>query len=151
MNLILLASIVVVGIAVVVLAVHYTGGSRPGRFETVFDAIAAYRGDYPETQVLDGRLTQGRDAAFLRLASPDRVGFVQVFGQHFLTREIGPADLAASVAANHATISVSPRDFTWRGGRYVFDDAAIAAEVAGWFPKAALDAPRHHIGSVRHG
>lgn len=151
MNLILLASIVVAGIAVVVLAVHYTGGSRPGRFETVFDAIAAYRGDHPETEVLDGRLTQGCDAAFLRLATPDRVGFVQVFGQHFLTREIGPADLAANVVADHAAFTVSPRDFTWKGGRYVFDDTAIAAEVADWFPNAALDAPRHHIGSVRHG
>ncbi len=151
MSLVLLASIVVVGIAVVVLAVHYSGGSRSGQFETVFDAIAAYRGDYSETKVLDGRLTQTRDVAFLRLSTPGRVGYVQIFGQHFLTREIGASDLAASVVADHAAINLSPRDFTWRGGRYVFDDTAVAAEVAGWFPQAALEAPRYHIGSVRHG
>lgn len=151
MSLVLLASIVVVGIAVVVFAVHHTGGSRTGQFETVFDAIAAFRGDHPETEVLDGRLTQARDAAFLLLATPGRVGFVTVFGQHFLSREIGVADLATSVTTDHAAIVISPRDFTWKGGRYVLADTAVAAEVAGWFPEAALDAPRYHIGSVRHG
>lgn len=151
MSLTLLASIVVIGIAVVVLAVHYTGGSRAGQFETAFDAIAAFRGDYPEAEVLDSRLTQRRDAAFLRLAEPERVGFVQVFGQHFLARVIGPSDLAASVTADHAAITVAPRDFTWKGGRYVFDDTAVAAEVAGWFPQPAADAARQHIASVRHG
>lgn len=151
MSLVLLASIVVVGIAVVVLAVHYTGGSRTGQFETVFDAIAAFRGEHPETEVLDGRLTQGRDAAFLQLATPGRVGFVTVFGQHFLTREIGASDLVASVRADHAAIVVAPRDFTWKGGRYVFDDTGVAMEVAGWFPEAASSVPRYHIGSVRHG
>ncbi|MCO6385669.1 hypothetical protein [Aliihoeflea sp. 40Bstr573] len=151
MSLALLASIVVLGIAVVVFAVHFTGGSRAAHFETVFDAIAAYRGDHPQTDVLDGRLTRGRDAAFLRLATPDRVGFVAVFGQHFLTREIGAPDLSASVATDHAAIIVSLRDFTWKGGRYIFDDTAVASEVASWFPPAALGAPRYHIGSVRHG
>jgi hypothetical protein len=151
MSLVLLASIVVVGIAVVVLAVHYTGGSRTGQFETVFDAIAAYRGDHPETEVLDGRLTQGRDAAFLLLAMPGRVGFVTVFGQHFLTREICASDLSTSVTTDHAAIVVTPRDFTWKGGRYAFTDTAVASEVAAWFPEAESDAPRYHIGSIRHG
>lgn len=151
MNLVLLAVIVGIGIAVIVLSVHLSGGSRQGAFESVFDAIAAFNGDYPESEVLEGRLSQKRDAAFLKLARTDRVGFVQILGMHFVTREIGPADLAADVEVDHAAIRIRARDFTWKGGRFLLDDTATAAEVAAWFPKVGGRVPTGQNGGVRHG
>lgn len=151
MGLEVLAVLVVLGIAAVVAAVHFTGGSRSDAFESRAAASRAFLADYPDAQVADIRLTQTGDAAFLRLANSNRLGFVQMFGHHHLTRNVGPDDLAAAAELDHASVTIRTRDFTWKGGRFALSNTADAADVARWCPKPATQVARLPVGEVRHG
>lgn len=151
MGLEILAGMVVIGIAAVVALVHWTGGSRTPVFESREAAIHAFLADYPDAQIEDVRLTQRRDAAFLKQANSSRLGFVQAFGHHYMTRDISPFDLSAPAQLDHAAVTIKVRDFTWKAGRFVFANTSDAADVARWCPKPAAGPARYALVEVRHG
>ncbi|MBZ9738306.1 MULTISPECIES: hypothetical protein [unclassified Mesorhizobium] len=128
MSLPVLVAIVVLGIALSVAAVHFTGGSRKARLADAAQARERFAQDYPDEEVTAVRLTSDGQAAFLELGR-GRLGIVQVIGDCFLTRVVAPGDVAAltSDAANAITLRLA--DFTWKGGRFTFADAGDAKAV----------------------
>ena len=129
MSLPLLVVMVVVGIAAIVAAVHWTGGSRKAKLADAIEAQARFGADFPAEEVHHIVVTADQETAFLVLAG-GRTGVVQAHGRAFLTRIVSPRDVASIARPEERTISVSLRDFTWRGGRFAFATAAAAELIA---------------------
>ncbi|BCH25220.1 hypothetical protein MesoLjLc_49950 [Mesorhizobium sp. L-8-10] len=134
MTLPVLIAIVVVGIALVVVAVHLTGGSRVATIGGDDHARQLFQQDFPDELPGHVAITTDRMSAFLAL-SGGRTGIVQSFGDGYFTRMTAPKDVAAVTLRPPATVSIRFRDFTWTGGHFTFAQESEARAVA-----AALDA-----------
>lgn len=129
MSLIFLVILVATGIAVIVLAVHLTGGSAGAVLADAAQARARFAQDHADATVNRLHLCTDGRAAFLELED-GRTGIVQALGGRFLTRIVTARDVADIVCEGDATISVRFRDFTWRGGAFAFGDPAAAKRIA---------------------
>ncbi|NGN44416.1 hypothetical protein G6N74_25415 [Mesorhizobium sp. CGMCC 1.15528] len=128
MSLPVLVAIVVVGIALCVLAVHLTGGSKGSSITAADDAKRRFGEDFPEEAVWTVRLTADGKTAFLELDG-DRTGIVQTFGDKFLTRIITQSDVVSLTSPDPECLSIRLKDFTWAGGDFTFANAADASAV----------------------
>jgi hypothetical protein len=128
MSLPLLVIIVAFGIALSVAAVHFTGGSRTATLASADQALERFAEDFPDDLATAVRLTVEGRTAFLDLAR-GRIGIVHCIGDCFLTRIVTPGNVVALTAADAATISLRLDDFTWKGGRFTFANAADAKAV----------------------
>lgn len=133
MALPLLAAIVIVGIAAVVLAVHFTGGSRKAQIASDDEARRIFRLDYPDVLTADVAVTKDGQSAFLALPGGD-MGVVHVHGDGYLTRRFSRTDVGGAALKEPATVWLRFRDFTWTGGNFTFAETTSARWVA-----AALD------------
>jgi hypothetical protein len=125
MSLPVLVAIVVLGIALSVAAVHFTGGSKTATLAGSDQALRRFAEDYPDETAATVRLTADAKTAFLDLGR-GRIGIVHSIGDCFLTRIVTPADTKVSGADEAHTILVRLTDFTWKGGRFRFASAADA-------------------------
>lgn len=132
MNLLLLATVVAAGISLVVLVVHMTGGTRRASFADAKAAAERFAIDFPDLRPSSVYLTQDGTCAFLELPN-SRVGVVHAVGDRFLTRLIARSDLSGSPRASAHTVSLRLRDFTWKGGEFVFADVVTAYAVEDLF------------------
>ena len=133
MSLTVLVLIVGFGIAAVVAAVHWSGGTTTATLAGDDQARARFAEDFPDEAPSRIWLTENRETAFLDLGG-GRVGIVQSFGDRFLTRIARREDLAAAGRDDPVTVELGFRDFTWRGGRFRFasaDDAAALSSALG--------------------
>jgi len=128
MSLPVLVVLVVLGIALSVAAVHFTGGTTTATLAGADQALARFAEDFPDERPRAVRLTADNHAAFLKLG-PRRCGIVQSIGDCFLTRIVTPHDILA-LAKEANVVSLRLDDFTWKGGRFVFADEAEALGVA---------------------
>ena len=124
----ILAVMVVFGISLAVAAVHFTGGSRTARLADARAALERFTVDFPDLRPGATYLTTDGGAAFLDLGQ-GRTGVVQVIGDRFLTRIVTPADVDLASLVESKVLSLRFKDFTWRGGRFAFADAAAAQAV----------------------
>jgi hypothetical protein len=129
MSLPVLVALVVVGIALSVLAVHFTGGSRIATLAGADQALSRFADDFPDERAEAVRLTTDGRTAFLDLGH-GRSGIVHSVGDCFLTRIVTPHDIRALDLDETGAISLSLADFTWKGGRFAFADKADARAVA---------------------
>lgn len=132
MSLPVLVVIVAIGIALVVAAVHFTGGTTVATLREKSDARTRFADDFPDEHISDIRLTEARRSAFLRLHD-GRVGIVQGIGGRFLTRIVTPAEIRRLTQPDPATLSLQLRDFTWPGGDFRFASEADAQAVMHMF------------------
>jgi hypothetical protein len=128
MSLPVLVILVVVGIALSVAAVHFTGGTTTATLANADQALARFAEDFPDEKPGAVWLTADRHSAFLELA-PQRCAIVQSIGDCFLTRIVTPHDIQA-LASEGNVVSFKLDDFTWKGGRFAFADEAGALAVA---------------------
>lgn len=138
MSLPLLVIIVAFGIAAVVIAVHLTGGSQVASLNDESAARVRFALDYPDVPVQHVWLTSDRKAAILELAD-GRAGLVHATGGKFLTRLVGPPDLAGAPRASGGRLMLRLRDFTWPGGIFEFADAADAQGAEALFSRQRSD------------
>lgn len=129
MSLPMLVAIVVFGIALSVLAVHLTGGSKTATLASADQARTRFAEDYPDEPAGTVRLTVDGRTAFLDLRQ-GRTGIVHSVGDCFLTRIVTSGDVVALNADDAGTISLRLADFTWKGGRFAFADKADAGAIA---------------------
>jgi len=129
MSLPVLVALVVVGIALSVLAVHFTGGSKIATLAGADQALSRFADDFPDEKVAAVRLTADGRTAFLDLG-PARTGIVHSVGDCFLTRIVTPHDIRALDVDEAGVISLKLADFTWKGGRFAFADSADAKVIA---------------------
>jgi hypothetical protein len=118
MSLAILVPVVAIGIALVVAAVHFTGGSREAALAGEEEAGRRFAQDFPDERIEHVWLTQDGRSAFLQLRD-GRVGIVQGVGGRFLTRIVAAGELTIAQRAA-ATVSLRFRDFTWSGGEFMF-------------------------------
>ncbi|MDH6229707.1 hypothetical protein M2281_000279 [Mesorhizobium soli] len=128
MSLPVLIAIVVVGIALCVAAVHFTGGSKQATLAAEDDAMRRFGEDFPDETIFRVRLTEDRRTAFLVLDG-NRTGIVQTIGDRFLTRIITPPDIDSIEFGRSAKLSIRFKDFTWGGGQFAFGAAHDAGAV----------------------
>ena len=120
-----LVVMVVVGISMAVAAVHFTGGSRAIRLADVRQALDRFAVDFPDLRPGKVRLTENGDTAFIELTD-GHTGIVHAIGDRFLTRIVTPAEIELAKLDSNNVLVLRLQDFTWRGGRFVFADAASA-------------------------
>lgn len=125
MSLPILVALVVVGITVAVLAVHFTGGSKIAAIRDSNHARELFAADFPEERTGEATLTTDRHSAFMTLPD-DRVAIVQSFGDGFFTRAVSASDIATITVREPAIVVVRFKDFTWTGGNFHFDHADSA-------------------------
>jgi len=128
MSLPVLVVLVVVGIALSVAAVHFTGGTTTATLANAEQALARFAEDFPDEKPGTVWLTADRHSAFFELA-PQRCAIVQSIGDCFLTRIVTSRDIRA-LASEGNVVSFKLNDFTWKGGRFTFADEAGARAVA---------------------
>ena len=133
MSLPILVAIVVVGIALTVAAVHFTGGSKVSTIADAEHARQLFFADHPDARPGRVEMTVDRHSAFLELPG-DRIGIIQSFGDGFFTRIVSSGDIAQIRLREPATLSIRFRDFSWTGGHFTF-----AAESTARSLHAALD------------
>lgn len=149
MSFALLVILVVAGIAVIVLAVHLTGGSRNALLRDAAHARSRFAEDFPDAAVAGVHLCTSGEAAFLELRD-GRLGIVQSLGDRFLTRILRRAEILEVDPVDDVTFSVRFRDFTWPRAVFRFADSASARRIV-----TVLAAERVHESlnqkSVRRG
>ncbi len=133
MPLPVLVAIVAGGIALVVLMVHLTGGSRVAAIESEMQARDRFAIDYPEAETARCILSADRRDAVLELAD-GHVGLVHAMGSNYLTRFVSRGEMAAQVSdAGAGVVNLLTRDLTWPRAHMTFEDNDTAREVAGLF------------------
>jgi hypothetical protein len=125
MSLPLLVAIVALGIALSVAAVHFTGGSKTATLARTDQALGRFAEDFPDEVATVVRMTADARTAFLDIGR-GRIGIVHSIGDCFLTRIVTPQDVAVLNAGDVNTVSFRLADFTWKGGRFRFANAADA-------------------------
>lgn len=128
MSLPVLVALVVIGITVGVLAVHFTGGSKVSAIRDSAHARELFALDFPDESTGDATLTSDHHSAFMSLPG-GRVAIVQSFGDGFFTRTVTSGDIASIKLREPATISIRFKDFTWTGGHFHFDQADTARAI----------------------
>jgi len=132
----ILVAIVVVGIALTVAAVHFTGGSKVSAIADASHVRQLFFADFPDAQPGRVEITVDRHSAFLELPG-GQVGIVQSFGDGFFTRIVSAGDIAQIRLREPATVSIRFRDFSWTGGHFTFAAAGIAKAVHATLDPAA--------------
>lgn len=131
MPLPVLVAMVVVGVSLVVLLVHLTGGSRLAEIANAEQATARFLIDYPEAAVERGIVSADRRDAVLELGD-GHVGLVHVVGSNFLTRFVSRGEMAAR-ASGQGAVDLLTHDLTWPRAHMTFSDDETARDVAGLF------------------
>lgn len=133
MPLPMLVAIVAGGIALVVLLVHLTGGSRVAAIEGEEQARARFAIDYPEVETVRCILSADRRDAVLELAD-GHVGLVHAIGSNYLTRFVSRGEMTAQVSDTETgVVNLMTRDLTWPRAHMIFDDDETARKVASLF------------------
>lgn len=134
MSLPVLAALVVIGVGMIVAAIHFTGGSRWASLDTPEAARERFAIDFPNLAIDRIHVTLDRRSAFLEVAD-GRVGLVHAVGAKFLTRLYGPIDIASFRRSGPSTILIRFSDFTFPGARFEFENSTDADRVAGLFAR----------------
>lgn len=133
MPLPVLIAVVVVGIALVVLVVHLTGGSRVAEITSEGAALERFLIDYPEAVATRCIISGDRRDAVLELAD-GHVGLVHAIGSNYLTRFVNRGEMAAvPSAAEEGVVDLITGDITWPRAHMHFADADTARTVADMF------------------
>jgi hypothetical protein len=128
-----LVAVVAGGIALVVLLVHLTGGSRMAVIEGEEQARDRFAVDYPEAETTRCILSADCRDAVLQLAD-GHVGLVHAIGSNYLTRLVTCGEMAAHVGeAETGVVDLLTHDLTWPRAQMTFEDNKTAREVAGLF------------------
>lgn len=133
MPLPVLIAVVSVGIGLVVLVVHLTGGSRIAEIANEDAALERFRIDFPEAEVTRCIISRDRRDAVLELAD-GHVGLVHAVGSKFLTRFVNRGEMAASASAvEEGIVDLNTGDITWPRAHMHFADNETAQTVADMF------------------
>lgn len=136
MSLPVLAALVVIGVGLIVAAIHFTGGSRWASLDTPEAARERFAIDFPNLAIDRTCVTLDRRSAFLELSN-GQVGLVHAVGAKFLTRLYGPIDIASLRRSGPSAILIRFSDFTFPGARFEFERSADADRVTGLFGQTA--------------
>jgi hypothetical protein len=131
MPLELLAGMVVVGLALVIGAVHFSGLSKAARISGPDAAIARFLVDFPDEKPGEALVSADGKDAFIALAG-NRVGMVHAIGDRYLTRILRAGMVRAVAASGDGVLELRLADFTLPRERARFATAGQASRVENW-------------------
>ena len=111
MPLHILAILVVVGLAVIIAAVHFSGGSRAIAPMTAEQAKQRFMQDHQTFDLVDCHVADDGRTALVFSSDPRQGGVVLQMGDKLVTRRLDPA-LIASLVPSQKGLQLSLRDFT---------------------------------------
>lgn len=128
MPLEILGPLVICGIALTVLAVYFSGISKPARLASGAEAKAKFLLDYADIRIKNTILTADKSAGFFMLDQENTVGLVEAMGSEFLTRLLSKGDIA-SLELSEGKLNVRYNDFTHKRHSYEIKDAKDATTI----------------------
>lgn len=131
MSLEVLASMVVVGIALVIGAVNYFGMSHSARIDDESGIRRRLGDDFPEVMLRDAVITADRTTAFFR-CSDGRVAIARAMGSRFVTRLLGAASVRRLDNDKGTELTLELDDFTFPRMRLGFASPDDARRVSNW-------------------
>ncbi|GIL00718.1 MAG: hypothetical protein BroJett030_06170 [Alphaproteobacteria bacterium] len=131
MPLEVLVVMVVVGIAIVIAAVAFSGLSRGARIDSEGQIRRRLSDDFPEVVLRDGLITSDRRTAFFRCGD-GRVAIATALGSRFVTRLIDARQVRRLELGEAGEATLELRDFTLARMRLGFDEAAEARRLSQW-------------------
>jgi hypothetical protein len=131
MPLELLAGMVVIGLALVIGAVHLSGLSKAARISGPDAAIARFLVDFPDEKPGEAVLSADGKDAFIALQG-NRVGMVHAIGDRYLTRILRAGTVRAVAASGDGLLELRLADFTLPRERARFAAAGDASRVENW-------------------
>jgi hypothetical protein len=111
MPLHILALLVVVGLAAIIAAVHFSGGSRAIAPMTEAQARQRFMDDHQTFEVADCHVADDGRTALVFGVEPGQGGVVLQMGDRLVTRRLGP-DFVAAISQTSAGLDLALRDFT---------------------------------------
>lgn len=120
MPLEILGPLVICGISLTVLAVYFSGVSKPAKLADQNAARAEFLKDYGDADINKTFLTSDNRAGFLMLSQKNTLGLVEAMGSQFLTRFLAPGDVAG-VKLSGDLLEVRFNDFTHKNQHYIVD------------------------------
>jgi hypothetical protein len=131
MPLELLAGMVVVGLALVIGAVHLSGLSKVARIAGPDAAIARFLVDFPDEKPGEAVVSADGKDAFIALDG-NRVGMVHAIGDRYLTRILRAGMVRSVSASGNGEVELRLADFTLPRERARFATAGEASCVENW-------------------
>jgi hypothetical protein len=131
MPLELLAGMVVVGLALVIGAVHFSGLSKTARIAGTDAAINRFLMDFPDEKPGEAVLSADGKDAFIALKG-NRVGMVHAIGDRYLTRILRAGTVHSVSASGDGVLELRLADFTLPRERARFATAGEASRVENW-------------------
>lgn len=132
MPLELLATLVPLGIALVVLVVKFSGLSYSATLQDEKHTITQFLLDFPsEVPTGDVLISTDAKAAFLTLSNTSTIALVEAIGDRFLTRIVSPSDIK-NIQMSAGQLKVHFRDFTHPHATYDFAQKVDAERILNW-------------------
>jgi hypothetical protein len=131
MPLELLAGMVVIGLALVIGAVHLSGLSKAAHITGPDAAIARFLVDFPDEKPGEAVLSADGKDAFIALQG-NRVGMVHAIGDRYLTRILRAGMVRSVSASGDGLLELRLADFTLPCERARFAAAGEASRVENW-------------------
>lgn len=128
MPLEILGPLVICGIGLTVLAVYFSGISKPAKLAGNAEANALFLRDYSDATVTRTIMLSDKSAAFLLLDQDKAVGLVEAMGSGFLTRLLTFNDVA-EITIKSDLLAVKFNDFTHKSQSYVIENSNEAITV----------------------
>jgi len=128
MPLEILGPLVICGITLTVLAVYFSGISKPARLAGDAEAKSEFLLDYGSERVKSAILTADKSAGFLMLDQKNTVGLVEAMGSEFLTRLLSRGDIAG-LELSEDKLNVRFNDFTHKRHSYTIGNPKDAATI----------------------
>lgn len=136
MPLEIFAILVPLGIAMIVLAVKYSGLSKIARLENTAAAVQVFENDFGgEAHKGAVMLSDDHGAAFIQMGDSAKLGLVEVFGDRFISRVLMKDDLKSAVTNGEGRVEIRFNDFTHPIGHYNFSNAGDAKTANSWLAK----------------
>ena len=133
MPLEILATIVPIGIIVVVLVVRYSGLSKSANLLNGADACNIFLKDFPGLPVSQNViLTKNHEAAFIKIDDFRALGLVEAIGDRYITRIFKSNDIASFDQPDPLALTIRYNEFTHPRSNYLFDAPADLSTLWGW-------------------
>ncbi|MBL4891941.1 MAG: hypothetical protein JKX91_08975 [Rhizobiaceae bacterium] len=128
MPLEILGPLVICGITLTVLAVYFSGISKPAKLTGDAEAKSEFLLDYGSERVKSAILTADKSAGFLILDQKNTVGLVEAMGSEFLTRLLSRGDITG-LELSEDKLNVWFNDFTHKWHSYTIENPKDAATI----------------------
>lgn len=131
MALEMLALLVVFGVGLVLLAVQFTGASRPLRFSDLDEARAALLRDFDQAQMRSGLLSADHTVAFFNLQDGE-IAMVTALGSKSVSRIYKASEIIVNKGRVAEELQLDFHDFTFPRRTVRFSDESDARCLIDW-------------------